>query len=330
MNLADPADAGAGGESSGPENLRIVFFGTPDFAVPSLERLAGDPGFRVEAVVSQPDRAVGRHASVSAPAVARVARDRGIPLLQPAGIRSEEFAATIRDLAPDALVVVAYGKLLPPRLLAVSPLGAINVHGSLLPRHRGASPVQAAILAGDAVTGVATMRMTEGLDEGPVFAARETAIEAFDTAQTLSARLAALGAELLAETLRGLANGTLSSKPQEGEPSYCRPIRREDALVDWERPAAEILRRLRAFTPWPGLFTFLEGERVKILDADESRERPAAPSGSFDLASGELVASAGEGTAVRIQRLQRAGRKPVTGAEFARAARLPGRFGAPR
>ena len=135
-----------------------------------------------------------------------------------------------------------------------------------------------------------------------------------------------LGGALLVETLEGLAAGRLTARPQEGEPTLCRPIRREDALVDWQRPAAEIARRLRAFTPWPGLYTFLEGERVKILDADESPVESDAPPGAFGLEAGELVAAAGGGTALRIARLQREGRKPVTGAEFARAARLPGRF----
>jgi len=305
--------------------LKIVFFGTPDFAVPSLERLAGDPGFRVEAVVSQPDRAAGRHAALAAPPVARFARDRGIRLLQPAGIRGEEFAAAIRELAPEVLVVVAYGKILPPGLLAIPALGAVNVHGSLLPRHRGASPVQAAILAGDAVTGVATMRMTEGLDEGPVFATRETRIEAFDTASTLSARLADLGAELLVETLHGLATGTLSPKPQEGEASYCRPIRREDGRIDWSLPADLILRMLRAYTPWPGIFTSLDGETVKILEAEPGPAGlPGEPGATVPDQDGFAVTCGNRSSIVPL-RLQRSGRKPVGGGDFLRGVRAGSR-----
>jgi methionyl-tRNA formyltransferase len=305
--------------------LKIVFFGTPDFAVPSLERLAGDPGFRVEAVVSQPDRAAGRHAALAAPPAARFARDRGIPLLQPASIRSGEFSASIRELAPDALVVVAYGKILPAGLLAVPLLGAVNVHGSLLPRHRGASPVQAAILAGDAITGVATMRMTEGLDEGPVFAVRETRIETFDTAQTLSARLAALGAELLVETLRGLESGTLSPKPQEGEPTYCRPIRREEGRIDWRLPAVGILRMLRAYTPWPGVFTSLDGDTVKILEAEPGPPGLPGSPGAIAPDKDGFAIVCGDRSSIVPRRLQRSGRKPVNGGDFLRGVRAGSR-----
>jgi len=305
--------------------LKIVFFGTPDFAVPSLERLADDPELRVEAVVSQPDRAAGRHASLAAPPVARFARERGIPLLQPAGIRGDEFVSAVRELAPDVLVVVAYGRILPPALLAVPVLGAVNVHGSLLPRHRGASPVQAAILAGDAVTGVATMRMTEGLDEGPVFATRETAIEPDDTAQTLAARLAALGAGLLVETLRGLARGALVPRPQQGEPTYCRPIRREDGRIDWARPAGEILRMLRAYAPWPGVFTSLDGETVKILEAEPGPPGlPGSPGAMVPTGGGFAIVCA-DSSSVVPRRLQRSGRRPAEGGDFFRGLRAGSR-----
>ena len=293
--------------------------------MPSLERLAADPGFRVAAVVSQPDRAVGRHAIVQSPPVARFARERGIALLQPAGIRGPEFASTIRDRTPDVLVVVAYGKILPSGLLELPRYGAVNVHGSILPRHRGASPVQAAILAGDSVTGVATMRMTEGLDEGPVFATRSTRIEESDTAETLSARLAGMGADLLVETLRGIADGGLAAKPQEGEPTYCRPIRREDGRIDWNRPAGEILRMLRAFTPWPGIFTSFDGEKVKILDADAGPGGLAGGPGAIVAEEEGFAVVCGEGSSIEPLRLQRAGRKPVDAADFRRGLRAGAR-----
>ena len=305
--------------------LNIVFFGTPDFAVPSLERLAAEPDFRVAAVVSQPDRAVGRHAVVASPPVARLARASGIPLLQPGGIRGTEFAAAIRDRAPDVLVVVAYGKILPPGLLEIPRYGAVNVHGSLLPRHRGASPVQAAILAGDSVTGVATMRMTEGLDEGPVYATRSTRIEESDTAETLSARLAGMGADLLVETLRGIAAGGLAAKAQEGEPTYCRPIRREDGRIDWNRPAGEILRMCRAYTPWPGIFTAFEGEPVKILEADPGPRGLAGAPGAVVAAGEGFAVVCGEESSIAPLRLQRAGRTPVGAADFLRGLRAGAR-----
>ncbi|MET0621239.1 MAG: methionyl-tRNA formyltransferase [Thermoanaerobaculia bacterium] len=317
---------------------RTVFFGTPDFAAASLRALLG-AGVDVPLVVTQPDRPVGRHAELRPSAVAALAASRGIPLEKPETLKANAgFVSRLREARPEAIAVVAYGRILPPEILGLPRLGCINVHASLLPRWRGASPIQAAILAGDAETGVVTMRMEEGLDTGPVYLERRVTIGEHETSGELSGRLQLLGGALLVETLEGLAAGRLSPSPQAGDSTatatVCRPIRREDALVDWERPAAEIVRRLRAFTPWPGLFTFLQGERVKILDADARSEPLAAPPGSFDLAGDleedELVAAAGEGTAVRIRRLQRAGRKPVTGAEFARAARLPGRFGTPQ
>jgi methionyl-tRNA formyltransferase len=334
VNWTHPTDASVDVESSDPESraelsgssastrrLRIIFFGTPDFAVPSLERLTAELDFRVAAVVSQPDRAVGRHAAVEAPPVARLARVLGIPLLQPAGIRGAEFAAAIRERSPDVLVVVAYGKILPPELLELPRLGAVNVHGSLLPRHRGASPVQAAILAGDPVTGVATMQMTEGLDEGPVFAERQTPIENGDTAQTLSARLAGMGSDLLVETLRGIAGGTFTAKPQRGEPSYCRPIRREDGRIDWNQPGDEILRMRRAFTPWPGIFTSLEGETVKILEARPGPPDLAGVPGAIVAAGEGFAVVCGEGSSIEPLRLQRAGRKAAGAGDFRRGLR---------
>lgn len=331
VESSDPESrAELSGSSASTRRLRIIFFGTPDFAVPSLERLAGDPAFRVAAAVSQPDRAVGRHSAAAAPPVARVARGRGIPLLQPASIRGAEFAAAVRELSPDALAVVAYGRILPRGLLDSARLGAVNVHGSLLPRHRGASPVQAAILAGDAITGVSTMKMTEGLDEGPVYATRETPVGESDTARELSARLAGIGAELLVETLRGIASGTLAARPQEGQPTYCRPIRRDDGRLDWHRPAVEILRMLRAYTPWPGIFTSLGGEVVKILDAAPGPGGLAGAPGSVVRAGEGWAVVCGEGSSIAPRRLQRAGRNPVGGSDFLRGIRAePGelRFG---
>ena len=298
--------------------------------MPSLARLAGEPGFRVTLAVTQPDRAAGRHAAATPPPVARLARERGIPLFQPERLRgAADVVDRLRTEAPDAIVVVAYGKILPREILDVPPLGCVNVHGSVLPRHRGASPVQAAILAGDLTTGVSTMRMTEGLDEGPVYLVREAAISPDDTAATLSARLADAGAGLLIETLRGIAAGTLAPRPQEGEPTYCRVIRRADGEVDWNLPAERILRMLRAYTPWPGIFTSLEGERVKILEAAEGRPgREGAPGGVVEQ-EGEAAVVCGGGTSLVVARLQREGRKPVGGAEFLRGLRRPedARFG---
>jgi methionyl-tRNA formyltransferase len=309
---------------------RIVFFGTPEFAVPSLSALL-EAGLAVPLVVTQPDRPVGRHAQTRPSAVGVFAAARGLSIEKPDRLRGNaELAERLLAARPDAIAVVAYGRLFPPELLRLPPLGCVNVHASLLPRHRGASPVQAAILGGDRETGVGTMRMEEGLDTGPVYLERRFAIGERETAGELSARLAAAGAKLLVATVQGLAAGTLVARPQEGQATFCRPIRREDGAVDWGLEARELFRRLRAFTPWPGLYTFLDGERVKILEAREGPAAAAGAPGEFRLAGGELTAAAGAGSALVLERLQRAGRKPVTGAEFARSVSLPGRFQAPR
>ena len=310
--------------------LRVVFLGTPDFAVPSLAALL-DAGHEVPLVVTQPDRPVGRHAEPKPSPVAGLATARGIPVSRPEKVRGNPgLVELLRTARPDALAVVAYGRILPKEILELPRLASVNLHASLLPRHRGASPIQAAILAGDRETGVATMKMEEALDAGPVYLERRAAIGETETAGELSARLAELGSGLLVDTLRGLAAGTLAARPQEGEPTFSRPIRREDGQADWTRTAEDLARRLRAFTPWPGLYTFLEGERVKILEATAWPGGSDAPPGAVALDRDRLIAAAGSGTALSIGRVQRAGRKPVTAAEFARAVALPGRFGLPR
>lgn len=309
---------------------RTVFFGTPEFAVPSLAALL-EAGFPVAFVVTQPDRPVGRHAGPRPSAVGAFAAERGLAVEKPERVRGNaELAERLSAARPDVIAVVAYGRLFPLEVLRLPPLGCVNVHASLLPRHRGASPVQAAILAGDRETGVATMKMEEGLDTGPVYLERRVAIGGRETAGELSHRLAVVGGELLVATLEGLAAGTLAARPQAGEPSVCRAIHREDGAIDWGLAAGELARRLRAFTPWPGLYTFLEGERVKVLEARKAAGRGSREPGTFWLEGGELFVEAGGGSALVLERLQRAGRKPVTGAEFARSVSLPGRFQDPR
>jgi len=312
------------------DSLRVVFFGTPDFAVPSLGALV-DGGFTVPLVVTQPDRPVGRHAERRPSAVGAFAAGRGIAVEKPEAVRgSARLLAALEEARPDAIAVVAFGRILPLEILRLPLLGCVNVHASLLPRHRGASPVQAAILAGDVETGVDTMRMEEGLDTGPVYLERRVRIGERETAGELSSRLASIGGALLVETLRGLAAGPLSARPQEGEASFSRPIRREDGAADWTRSAAELSRRLRAYTPWPGLYTFLGAERIKVLEALPYPGGIAGEPGALRLEGGVLVVSAGEGTLLQLDRLQRAGKKPVTGAEFARSIALPARFESPR
>jgi methionyl-tRNA formyltransferase len=334
--------------------MRLVFFGSPGFAVPSLSALLG-AGHEAALVVSQPARPVGRHGEISDPAVARLARERGLALFQPASLKPEETVARLARAAADLFVVAAYGKILPQRLLDLPRLGAVNVHGSLLPRWRGASPVQAAILAGDDVTGVTIMRMEAGMDTGPVYAMHETSIEESETAESLGARLAGMGAKLLVETLSFLegrrsggengpaveAEGSPSVAPPEFLPSkrfflppvpqddsgatYCPKITREDGLVDWTRPAVELVRRDKAFTPWPGLFTFRRGARLKLAGLSLAAVGSSgSPPGSVLSVSPALVVACGEG-AVSFRELQAEGRRRLSAGEFARGERvIPG------
>jgi methionyl-tRNA formyltransferase len=306
-------------------SLRVVFFGTPEFAVASLASLLCT-GFNVPLVVTQPDRPVGRHAERRPSPVAAAAAARGIPVARPESVRGAALLSQLQAVRPDAIAVVAFGRILPLEILVLPRLACVNVHASLLPRFRGASPIQAAILAGDTETGVVTMRMEEGLDTGPVYLERRIPIGERETAGELSGRLAILGGELLVETLRGLEAGSVVSRPQEGEVVVCRPIRREDGRIDWNHRAGDLERALRAYTPWPGLYTFLGSERVKVLEASVGPGRSSDLPGVFRIEDGALVVTAGGGTTLRLDRVHREGRRPVAGAEFARAVRPPGRF----
>jgi methionyl-tRNA formyltransferase len=306
--------------------MRVAFFGSPAFAVPSLSALL-EAGIAVPLVVTQPDRPVGRRSQPQPTPVAARASEAGLPVEKPERVRDNAaLLSRLEAAAPDAIAVVAYGRILPAAILELPRLGCVNVHASLLPKYRGASPIQAAIAAGDAETGVVTMRVVEELDAGPLYLGKTVAIGPRETAGELSERLAVAGGKLLVETLRGLEAGALSPSPQRGEPSFCRPIRREDGEVDWASPAIAITRRLRAFTPWPGLHTFAGSERIKILGADVAPEPSAGEPGSFRLEGGRLLVAAGGGTTVALERAQRAGKDPVTGAELARSL-SSGRFG---
>jgi methionyl-tRNA formyltransferase len=299
--------------------MRLVFMGSPEFAVPALRRLA-EAAFDVALVVSQPDRRAGRGRVPTPPPIAAEARRAGLRLAQPERLRgNEEFVRSLGEIAPDAIVVVAYGRILPREILEVPRFGCVNLHASLLPRHRGASPIQAAILAGDAETGVCAMRIVEQLDAGPLYGCRATAIGPAETGGELASRLAVIGAGLLIETLHGVEAGTLTASLQRGEPTYCRPVRREEGRVDWNLDADEILRRLRAFTPWPGIFAFLGTERVKILRARRGSGASAQgePGAIEDSGDGPAVVC-GSGSCLLLVEVQREGRQPVSGPEFLR------------
>jgi methionyl-tRNA formyltransferase len=301
--------------------MRIVFFGSPDFAVPSLEALVA-AGYDVVCAVSQPAKPVGRSAEVADPPLARRARELAIPVFQPPTLKDDEAVARLAEANADLFVVVAYGKILAQRVLDLPRLGCVNVHGSVLPRWRGASPVQAALLSGDAETGVSIMRMEAGMDTGGVFADLRTPIGADENAGGLSARLAEGGAALLVATLPRIASGEAVAAPQDDAlATVCPKIRREDGRADFTRPALELVRRLRAFTPWPGLFAYRGGRRVKLLAAREARGRMGATPGEVLAAGDEIVLACGEG-ALSVTALQAEGRKPLGAGAFSRGERV--------
>ena len=237
--------------------------GTPDFAAVILRCLLQRPDLvTVAAVVTQPDRPAGRGRRLEQPPVKVEAARTGVEVVQPVSVRRPRFVEWLRQVAPDLLLVAAYGKILPPAVLAIPPRGALNVHASLLPRHRGASPVSAALLAGDTVTGVSLMLMNEAMDAGPVLAKAAEPIASDDTTETLTERLSSLGATLLVNALPQWLAGTLTAQPQDsGQATYCRPLRRDDGRLLWDEPAEYLARQVRAMIPWPGAYTYWKGQQ---------------------------------------------------------------------
>ncbi len=304
--------------------MRLVFLGSGAFAVPSLQALL-DAGHDVRALVCQPDREAGRGRSLQAPPTKPVALRRGVELLQPRRVKAPEAVAALRALEPELLVVVAYGQLLSRALLDLAPRGALNVHGSLLPRWRGAAPIQWAIVAGERESGVTTMRLDEGLDTGPLLLARATPIEPHESAARLHDRLALLGAELLLETLDGLARGTLVARPQDDSlATHAPPLAKHDGRLDWTLPAATLYRRVRAFQPWPGTFALHDGRTLKVLRAEEAAAGDAAalPGTLVAFEGDALVVACGAGTRLRLCDVQPESRRAMTGRAFAAGARL--------
>jgi methionyl-tRNA formyltransferase len=269
--------------------------GTPAFACPSLERLLAGPN-PVVGVVCQPDRPRGRGLRLTAPAVKAVAQAHGIPVLQPAKVRTPEFLEALRGLAPDLIVVAAYGRILPRTVLDLPPRGCINVHASILPRHRGAAPIQHAILAGDAQTGVTIMAMSEEMDAGDVLLVRRTPIGPDETGGSLGERLARLGADALEAAVAGLEDGSVRPVPQPADGITFAPrIEREHTRLDWTRPAVALARAVRAFAPEPAAFTTLGGAVLKVLTA-EPRDASGRPGMVLEASPRGLVVAAGEGS----------------------------------
>lgn len=294
--------------------MRVVFLGTPTFALPALRRLHARGV--VELVVSQPDRPAGRRGRDHTPEVIELARELGLPTLQPSNPNDAASLERMRAARPDVVVVVAYGRLLRRTLLELAPAGVVNIHPSLLPAYRGASPIQAAIYDGLTRTGVTLMRMDAGLDTGPVIAAREVAIGAAETAPALHDRLAEAGADLLDEMLDPWVAGRLTAQPQVSESATdTRPLERADAELDMRRPARALYDQWRAFQPWPGAFVRIDGRRVVVTEMEQPSAEDALV-GRASLDGGSVVVGCGSGT-IRLTRLQPEGRKAMSALAFA-------------
>src|SRR5512143_3952009 len=290
----------------------LIFMGSPQFAVPTLEALARE--HTILAVFTQPDKPAGRGQLLTAVPGKHWAVAHNVPVQQPKSFRKEPQAIDVlRDLKPEVIVVAAYGLILPQAVLDVPPFGSLNVHGSILPRHRGAAPITSAILAGDAETGITIMKMDAGLDTGPMLSVAREPIRSDDTTYSLSERLATIGARLLSDTLPKYLRGVINPQPQPSDgATYSLKIHKKDALINWSRPAIEIERMVRAYTPWPGAYTFWNGTMLKILTAEVRNEgRGATSLGQvIRLSDGAIGVTTGAGLLV-LHEIQLAGRKAM-------------------
>jgi len=304
--------------------LRILFAGTPEFALPALDALAGS-GNTLVGVLTQPDRPAGRGLRAQASPIKQRALELSVPVLQPATLRDEGIQAVLASKSADFLVVAAYGLLLPAPVLALPRLGCVNIHASLLPRWRGAAPIQRAILAGDLETGVSIMHMDAGLDTGPVYLLRAVPIEQTDTTGTLHDRLATLGAQALLEALPAIAAGSLRAVPQDsGAATYAKRIDKSEARLDWTRSAPRLELQVRAFNPWPVCETRWARQSLRIWEARAVSRRVQAAPGTVVAAGREGIdVAAGEGV-LRVLRLQRPGKSVVSACDFANAHSLSG------
>jgi len=303
-------------------SLNLVFCGTPRFAVPTLDRLV-EAGFRVPLVVTQPDRPKGRGLELVASPVKQRALQHGLPIAQPESIKNNrDFRAQLTDLKLDAIIVVGYGRIIPGWMLDLPALGNINLHASLLPKYRGAAPIQWAIARGETVTGVTTMKIDAGLDTGDILLQQEVPLGPNDTAETLAPKLAAVGADLMVTTLRGLHDGTIHAKQQDHSQATLAPIlKKEDGLIDFSRPAVEILNRLRGFQPWPGAYSKFRGKNLQIWQA--SAFDCALPESKLKVEGNHLLVGCGGSSAIEILALQLEGKKRSSAADFIRGYRPP-------
>ena len=310
--------------------MRILFCGTPQFAVLTLKHLFAQPDFEILAVITQPDRARGRGRQVSFSPIKKVALAAKLPVHQPEKIRAPEVQELLQSYSPDFIVIIAYGQIIPARLLPIPKYGWINLHTSLLPKYRGAAPINWAIVNAETRTGLTTMRIDAGMDTGDILLQRELEIGPIETAPELAARLSEAGAPLVADTLRGLAAGKITPRPQDHSQATLAPmLKRDDGRIDWNRTAVEIYNRMRGFTPWPGSHSVFRGHSCHLWGEPVSNKKGDAPPGTLLLEDNDLLVVCGGTTVLRLSAVQLEGRKQVAASEFANGARLkPGeRFG---
>lgn len=300
--------------------MNLVFCGTPRFAVPTLEKLAST-GFNIKLVLTQPDRPKGRGLGLVASPVKQAAEQLGIAIDQPEKIKvNQELRGKLESIAPDAIIVVGYGRIIPSWMLELPKHGNINLHASLLPKYRGAAPIQWAIASGEKVTGVTTMRINEGLDTGDILLQQELAIFDDDTSETVSPKLAAMGAELMIETVRGLEAGSIHPTAQDDAQASLAPIlKKEDGRIDFQRSAQEIYNRLRGFQPWPGAFTTFQGKNLNIWAARPTDEKAAQS--KLLLRGAQMFVGCGDGASLEILELQPEGKKRMAVPDFVRGYR---------
>jgi methionyl-tRNA formyltransferase len=308
------------------QSLNLVFCGTPRFAVPTLRRLA-EAGLNIPLVVTQPDKPRGRGLELTPSPVKQTAVELGLRVMQPDKIKTNEaFRDELSALSPDAIIVVGYGRIIPPWMIDLPRWGNLNLHASLLPKYRGAAPIQWAIASGDTVTGVTTMRIDAGLDTGDILMQKEVPIRPEDTAQTLAPRLAEVGADLMVETLRGLQAGTVHAVPQDHSKATLAPIlKKEDGLIDFQRSAVEIWNRLRGFQPWPGAYTSFRGKQLQVHSARPFEAASATSPGQLSASDQGLSVACGPGTALELLEVQIEGKKRMSARDFVNGYRpVPG------
>ena len=303
--------------------MNVVFCGTPRFAVPTLTTLVNS-GFTVSLVVTQPDKPRGRGLEVLFSPVKQAALQFGLPVVQPEKIKNnEQFRSQLSSLAPDAVIVVGYGRIIPQWMIDLPLLGNLNVHASLLPKYRGAAPIQWAIASGESVTGVTTMRIDAGLDTGDILLQKEIPILADDTAETLAPRLADLGAALMIETLYGLQAGTLTGRSQDHSKATLAPVlKKEDGLIDFQRTAVEIWNRLRGFQPWPGAYTRFRGKQLQIHAAKPLPSLSTSTPGELVAENDSFIVGCGNKSALEVTELQLEGKKRMSARDFLHGYRL--------